>query len=347
MRKILVKASSPYEIIVGNGLLENCGTMVRSVCQPQTVVLVTDDIVDELYSAKVIKSLAASGFAVRKFVFPNGEASKSFPTLNRLYTMLADYEITRTDCIIALGGGVVGDLAGYAAATYLRGVDFIQIPTTLLAQVDSSVGGKTAIDIPAGKNLVGAFKQPKIVICDTDALSTLKKETFSDGMGEVIKYAMVRSKDLFMKIMTTSAKKDIENIICECINIKRQIVEKDEFDKGERMLLNFGHTFGHAIEKAQNYTGMSHGHAVGVGMCIITKFAEEIGYCKAGTLTALKKCLKKYGLPTTVDLNMDTLIDLTLNDKKRTANSIYLVLCSEIGCAEAKKFPVNAMMKNK
>lgn len=192
MKKIAVKASKPYEVLIRQGIIRECGKLVAEVTKTRFVAVVTDDIVDSLYSDTVISSLEESGFRVVKFVFKNGELSKCSETLNRIYDFLAENNITRSDCLIALGGGVVGDITGYAAATYLRGLGFIQIPTTLLAQIDSSVGGKTAIDLPCGKNLVGAFKQPELVICDPLTLKTLSPETVSDGMAEAIKYGMIR-----------------------------------------------------------------------------------------------------------------------------------------------------------
>ena len=343
LRKIHVNTSHPYDITIGSSILENCGDIIKEVTKASKIALVTDDTVDSLYSEKVINSLEKSGFNVIKFVFPSGEASKCFKTLNNLYDFLAINEITRSDCLVALGGGVVGDLTGYASATFLRGIDFVQIPTTLLAQVDSSIGGKTAIDIPAGKNLVGAFKQPLAVICDTSTLSTLKPEFFSDGMGEVVKYAMIRSYELFEILSEKDIKDNLEDVICICIDIKRQIVENDEFDKGERMLLNFGHTFGHAIEKIQNFNGLSHGSAVSVGMCIITELAIKQGLCNDDTYTKLKDCLKKYNLPISVDISYEELVKHCVNDKKRDADNINLVISTEIGKSELRKVPINSL----
>lgn len=343
MRKIHVNTSNQYDIIIGSYILDECGNILKDVTNASKIVVVTDDVVDFLYSEKVLNSLKKSGFIVTKFVFPNGEASKCYETLNNLYDFLANNEITRSDCLIALGGGVVGDLTGYASATFLRGIDFVQIPTTLLAQVDSSIGGKTAIDIPAGKNLVGAFKQPLTVICDISTLSTLNPETFSDGMGEVVKYAMIRSCELFEILNKKDINNNLEDVICRCIDIKRQIVENDEFDRGERMLLNFGHTFGHAIEKIQNFTGLSHGSAVSVGMCIITEFAVKQGLCSEDTYTSLKNCLKKYSLPLSVDIPFEELVKHCVNDKKRDAGDINLVISTEIGKSELRKVPINSL----
>ena len=200
MKTIRVNASSSYDVVIERGILKDCGKLIADVTKSRKTVIITDDIVEAFYCDTVERSLAENGFSFSRFVFPNGEASKNSETLNEIYDFLAKNEITRKDIIIALGGGVTGDMAGYAAATYLRGVEFVQIPTTLLAQIDSSVGGKTAIDIPAGKNLVGAFKQPALVICDSDTLKTLTPEILADGMAEAIKYGMIKDKSLFEKI---------------------------------------------------------------------------------------------------------------------------------------------------
>ena len=331
MQTITVNASLCYDIYVGRGLLSGCGDTIRSVTKAKKAAIVTDDIVAGLYLDKVVNSLKNSGFEIVTFSFPNGEASKCSRILMEVYDFLVDSEITRSDVIIALGGGVVGELTGFASASYLRGVDFVQIPTTLLAQVDSSVGGKTAIDLPSGKNLVGAFKQPKCVICDIDVLSTLSNEFFADGMGEVIKYGMIKSASLFQKLSNENIHDCLEDVIAECISIKRDVVEADEFDKGDRMLLNFGHTLGHAIEKYFNFTGISHGKAIGVGMSVFTGLAEQKNLCKAGTLDRLNACLKKYALPISVEPSIGELAKFCLSDKKRESDFINIVLCKDIG----------------
>lgn len=340
MEKLTVHASTSYDIIIDRNILSDSGNMIKSVTKANKAVIVTDDIVNSLYADTVYNSLVSAGFSAEKFVFPNGESSKCSETLNKLYGFLTDCEITRSDCLVALGGGVVGDLTGYAAATYLRGIDYIQIPTTLLAQVDSSVGGKTAIDIPEGKNLVGAFKQPKLVICDVNTLSTLKPETFADGMGEVIKYAMITSGSLFEKLMNSDINDVLDDVIYECIGIKRDIVENDEFDTGERMLLNFGHTLGHAIEKLYNYTGITHGSAVAVGMCMITEMSENLGITETGTLDRLKKCVEKYSLPTECKFSADELKKHCVNDKKRSGKTINLVICTKTGASAIKRVDI-------
>lgn len=343
MKVVNVNASQNYDIIIDRGLLSKCGEIVSKCVKTKRIAIVTDDIVDALYSDTVISSLKDSGFEVSKYVFPNGEHSKCSDNLNNIYDFLIKNSITRSDSVIALGGGVVGDITGYACATYLRGVDYIQIPTTLLAQVDSSVGGKTAIDIPAGKNLVGAFKQPKCVICDIDTLNSLKPETFSDGMAEVIKYGMIRQKELFDILISHNMDNImdvIEDVVYRCVSIKRDVVQNDEFDTGERMILNFGHTIGHSIEGYYHYDTYTHGSGVAIGMCIITEKAVKHGIGSKQMLDSLISCVKNYSLPTTVPAQLKDLLPLCCNDKKRDNDSISIILCDDIGKCHIKKMLV-------
>ena len=329
MKKIHINVSSPYDVIIERGSINNCGQLISQVLSTKKAAIITDDIVDPLYSNTVLTSLQNSGFETYKFVFPNGESSKCSSTLNKIYDFLCENQITRRDVIIALGGGVVGDISGFAAATFLRGVDFIQIPTTLLAQIDSSVGGKTAIDIPGGKNLVGAFKQPALVLCDSETLNTLSAEILSDGMAEAIKYGMIRDKQLFNQIAThniTNVAEIIDYIVSTCIDIKRSVVEHDEFDNGERMILNFGHTIGHAVEGYYNYKKYTHGSAVAAGMCYITEKASD-----TSVYSELCKCVMAYNLPVTVPANISQLLPYCTKDKKRENNNINYVFCPEIG----------------
>lgn len=336
MITVNVNASKNYDILIGKGLLNRCGELIAKTEKSRKCVIVTDDIVDGFYGEKTAESLEKSGFTISKFVIPNGEASKSNEQLISIYNFLTEKDITRTDFLIALGGGVVGDLTGFCAATYLRGIDYIQIPTTLLAQVDSSVGGKTAVNIEAGKNLVGAFKQPSLVIADTDTLSTLSDEIFADGMGEVVKYGMIRSKSLFEKLSKGDPHSFIEEIIAECVEIKRDVVQNDEFDTGERMILNFGHTFGHAIEKSAGYGVIPHGKAVATGMYMITSAAEKQGTAQKGTSDKLKKCLEANSLPYRYDISPERLYALSVGDKKRTSDKIRVVICPEAGKCSIK-----------
>ncbi len=332
MRTITVDASQRYDIYIENGLLDSCGGILKKCTKAQKAAIITDDTVDALYGARAEESLRSAGFEVVKFVFPHGEPSKCAKTLLRIYDFLCANGITRTDCLVALGGGVVGDITGFAAATFLRGMDFAQIPTTLLAQVDSSVGGKTAIDLPGGKNLVGAFKQPVCVICDPKTLETLPPEIFSDGMGEVIKYGMIRDAALF-ELLEQHNQETItavlEDVIATCIGIKRDVVEADEFDTGERMILNYGHTLAHAIESYYHYETYSHGSAVAAGMCMM---AEKT--CEADVAERLKACVRAYNLPTTVPADIRELVPLCGKDKKRAASQLRFIVCKVIGRAE-------------
>lgn len=345
MTKICIDTSKPYDVVIGKGLLENAGELIANTIKGRKAVIVTDDIVNSLYAEKLTASMAKAGFTTDVFVFPNGEESKSHKTLIELYDFLSKKNITRSDFLVALGGGVVGDLTGFAAATYLRGIDYVQIPTTLLAQVDSSVGGKTAVDIEAGKNLVGAFKQPDIVIADTDTLATLTDDIFTDGMGEVVKYGMIWSKSLFELLKTGKAKENLEKIVEECVDIKRQVVETDEFDTGLRMILNFGHTLGHSIEKFYNYKGFSHGKAVSVGMYLMTVIAEKGGLIETPLSEELKACLEANNMPFTSEADGASLFSGAVNDKKRFSDNINLIICREIGKADIVKMNINDFKK--
>lgn len=343
MKKVTVNASTSYDIYIERGLLKNCGNIIADTVKTRNIAVITDDIVNGLYFETLKKTLEDAGFTVSGFVFPNGETSKSTETLNKIYTFLCDNSITRSDCIIALGGGVVGDITGFAAATFLRGIDYIQIPTTLLAQIDSSVGGKTAIDLPCGKNLVGAFKQPVCVICDSDVLSTLSDEIMSDGMAEAIKYGMIRDRELFELIAShtlDNVNEIIDEVVYKSISIKRDVVENDEFDTGERMILNFGHTLGHAIESYYEYSKYTHGSAVAIGMCMIT----ERG-CEKEILDRLAACVSAYGLPCSCTAPVEKLVKLCSNDKKRESGNINYILCREIGKASVQKVTVDEFKK--
>lgn len=350
MEKITVKASESYDVLIGRGLLKSCGEYVKTVTKASKLAVITDDNVDGLHGDTVVKSLSESGFEVCRFVFPHGEQSKTPETLFKIWNFLCENNLTRSDCLVALGGGVTGDMTGFAAATYLRGIDFVQMPTTLLAQVDSSVGGKTGVDLTGGKNLVGMFKQPKLVLCDVDALDTLPEEFFIDGMGEVVKHGMIKSAKLFEQLekydlkSLRADKAVLEDVVAKNITIKRDVVQADEFDRGERMKLNFGHTLGHSIEQYYNYTGITHGQAVAAGMKMITGVAEAHGIAEAGTLERLVGCLDRYGLNFAVEPSMSSLGAACLNDKKRFGDSINIVVCCDIGASMLKKIPVDAFL---
>lgn len=345
MEKITVKASTNYDILIDKGILDISGELISKVIKKGKALVVTDDNVDRFYGKQVMHSLIDAGIEAMKFVFPHGEASKSHSTLLSIYEYMALNGYTRSDFIVALGGGVVGDTAGYAAATYMRGIDFIQIPTTVVSQADSSVGGKTAVDINGGKNLVGAFHQPRLVICDTNTLDTLTPEFFSDGMAEVIKHGMIKSAELFKILLNKDIKENIVDIMKRNVSIKGQVVENDEREKGERMLLNFGHTLGHALEKYYSFTGLTHGCAVAIGMSTFTHIAERRGMCKSGVADKLDALLEKCGLPLTDKAPLHELYTLSLRDKKHLADGMNIVICSDIGKSEVVKMSVDEYAK--
>ena len=339
MRSVTVKTSATYEVLIGSGLLQKAGEAVKKVISPCKAAIVTDSTVVHLYEETVRKSLTEAGFSVCTFVFPAGEASKNIHTLSHLLEFLAKEEMTRTDLIVALGGGVTGDLAGFGAAVYLRGIPFVQIPTTFLAAIDSSVGGKTAVDLEAGKNLAGAFYQPKLVLCDTDVLQTLPEVIFADGIAEALKYGVLGDAALFEKIAGGDFRQDLEEIIETCVSMKRDVVEEDEFDTSKRQLLNLGHTFGHAIEQKSHFQ-MTHGHAVAIGMHLIAKAAEAKGIAEKGTAAAIAKALEQNQLPKETEFSPAEVAEGTLRDKKRRGGTISFVFPKKIGACEIVKIPV-------
>ena len=324
-----------YPIHIENGILAKTGELVSEVFSGKKIMIVSDDNVFPLYGEIITKALSDSGFECHSFVLPHGEPTKSFQSLPKIYEALLNAKLTRSDLLIALGGGVIGDLAGFVASSYLRGIKFVQIPTSLLAQVDSSVGGKVAVDLPQGKNLVGAFYHPKAVIIDPDVLNTLPDHFISDGMGEVIKYGCIKDKELFELLCRHTSFDDLKpkltQIIARCVDIKRIVVEADQFDLGERILLNFGHTLAHTIEQHFHYERESHGEAVGIGMYQITKIAEEKGLTTSGCAAQIKKALEIYKLPDNSNLPIDVLTDAISLDKKNLNNHLNVVLLHDIG----------------
>lgn len=330
--KIKVGTTRSYEVLVGRDILKDAGSLVKQVKKPCKAVIVSDDIVAPLYMSIVKSSLTLQGFECDEFVIANGEISKSLEIAGDIYDFLAQKKLSRSDLLVALGGGVVGDLCGFVAATYLRGVEFVQIPTTFLAQIDSSVGGKTAVNIESGKNLVGAFWQPILVICDIDTLKTLSPDRFLDGVGEAIKYGAIVDKSLFELIEQGALKQNLAQVVRRCIEIKRDIVEKDEFDLGLRQLLNFGHTIGHAIEKCSRF-GISHGKAVGIGMNMITNMSRKAGITPKGCANRIETLLQKYDMPTDCEYPPNKLLDVIKNDKKVAHGGINLIVLEQIGKA--------------
>lgn len=344
MRKVIVSASTEYAILIGRGLLKQAGAEIAKRIRPCKAAIITDTTVEKLYAEQVENSLAEAGFTTCRFAFPAGESSKHIGTLSDMLEFLAEEEVTRQDIIVALGGGVAGDMAGFAAAVYQRGIRFVQMPTTFLAAVDSSVGGKTAIDLKAGKNMAGAFYQPHLVLCDVDTLDTLPEETFADGIAEALKYGVIGDKNLFEKTASGDFRNDLEEIIETCVKMKRDIVMEDEFDTGLRQLLNLGHTLGHAIEKRSGFT-LSHGHAVAIGMHLIAKAAEEKGLAEAGLSAKIKAALEKNKLPVSTIYTAEEITEGVLKDKKRRGGEISFVFPTKIGHCEIVKIPVSEVME--
>lgn len=336
MLTIPVNTSNPYEVHIGSGILDSVGMQIRALLPSARAMLVSDDIVAPLYGARVAKSLTDAGYVCDTFVFPNGEAQKRLSTLEGVLERLAELHYTRSDIVVALGGGVVGDLAGFAAAIYARGISYVQLPTTLLAAVDSSVGGKTAVDLAHGKNLCGAFHQPSAVFCDTDTLETLTEHQIGDGLAEMLKYGVICDEALFENIKNHS-REAMESLIARCVEIKRDIVTEDEFDRGRRQLLNLGHTVGHAIEAASDFA-VTHGHAVAAGVGIVARAAEAADLCEVGTAQRICDALDALGLPTGTDFGIETLAPLMLSDKKADGSSINLIVPRSVGdCTIVRK----------
>ena len=343
IQTIQVHTAPAYEVSIGGGLLHTCGQRLREVLAPCRVAVITDSTVAPLYLKAVTGSLEGAGFTVCSYIFPAGEGSKNFTTLSAILEFLAKQRLTRTDCIAALGGGVTGDMAGFAAACYLRGIRCVQLPTTLLSAVDSSVGGKTAIDLKAGKNLAGAFLQPAAVLCDTDCLRSLPPEVFADGAAEAIKTGVLDDESLFALFEDGTLTAAPEEVIARCVGYKAGVVERDEKEQGERRLLNLGHTVGHAIEKCSGYA-IPHGHAVAAGLAIIARSAEALGWTEAPIAGRIAACLAKNDLPTGTAYSAQALADAALADKKRAGGDITLVIPKRIGVCELKKVPVTELL---
>ena len=331
MKTININVSSKnYDIYIGKSILKNAGEIITNLGFNGKLLIVTDDNVAPLYLEVVKKSIENAGIKVYDVILSNGEENKNMDSVMHIYEVAAKNNFNRKDMFVALGGGVIGDMTGFAAATFLRGIKYVQIPTTLLAQVDSSIGGKTGIDLPYGKNLVGAFCQPETVIADSSVIKTLTDEHVASGMAEVIKSAFIRDKNLVELLeKSENFENDVEEFIIRSMKVKKEVVEIDEFEKHERMMLNFGHTLGHSIEKLMNFTGISHGQAVAIGMSLVTKNSE--------VKTTLDNILHKYNLVTTTEFSVKALIDAAKNDKKAVSDGINIVVVDEIGKAEIRK----------
>ncbi len=343
MKKLHVALQSRgYDIVIEKGILKKCAGYIAEVCRPRRVMVVTDTTVEGLYAAKVQEALTACDYDVKVISFTPGEVSKSLDSVQTLYREAFAFGMTRTDLAVALGGGVIGDLTGFFAATLFRGIPFIRLPTTLLAQVDSSVGGKTGVNVPEGKNLVGSFYQPKLVLIDPDTLQSLSDRDFSDGMAEVIKYGCICNRSLFEKLSACAGRKalepDIAEVIYACCDAKRQLVEADELDTGSRMLLNFGHTMGHVIEKAFHFDTYTHGQAVAIGMVLAARLGEKRAVTTPGTAEKIKGILKQYDLPLSAALPAGW-EQTVLLDKKMQGGLLHYIFLRDIGASFAEKLP--------
>lgn len=343
MERIRVSASREYDVLIGGGLLPQLGEQMKPHIAGRMCAIIADDITASLFGETAKTSLEKAGFKTVLYIIPHGEESKNAENFAAILNFLAENKLTRADCIVALGGGVVGDLAGFVAASFLRGIALVQVPTTLLSAVDSSVGGKTAINLRAGKNLAGAFYQPRLVLCDTDVIKNLPAEIFADGMAEVIKYGAIRSEKA-LELIKRGARDNLDEIIAECVRIKRDVVSQDEFDTGVRQLLNLGHTPAHAIEKLSDFK-ISHGRAVAAGMCIMARAAENMGACEAGVAEELSNLCRLFNLPTSCAFSPEEMADVAMSDKKRGAGYITLVVPKRRGESVLCKVPEDEVIK--
>ncbi len=333
-------ASRSYEVLVGSGLLDSIGPRIKQATGSSHPIVVSDSNVAPLYLDRTLAALERAELASASFAMPAGEVNKHLGTLGDVCQAIAEAELSRDDVVVALGGGVVGDLAGFAAAIYMRGIQVVQVPTSLLAMVDSSVGGKTAIDATAGKNLLGAFLQPSLVVADVDTLSTLTPEVFVDGIGEVVKHALLADEALFEELSEHPLKQDGEKdylarVVARNVEIKRDVVAQDERESGLRQTLNLGHTIGHAIEAASGYR-LGHGHCVAAGLCCMARATERLGWSEAGMAERVERCVAAQGLPTTTDAPIDELLRQAAFDKKRHGQTVNVVVPTAVGSCEIR-----------
>lgn len=342
IQTIPVRTTAPYDVHIGSGLLHACGQYLRPLLGACRLAVIADSTVAPLYLNTVMDSLQAAGFPVSSYIFPAGEANKHMGTLTGMLEFLAENHLTRRDCVLALGGGVCGDMAGFAAAIYLRGIRYVQLPTTLLSAVDSSVGGKTAIDLSVGKNLVGAFLQPTAVLCDTDCLHTLPADTFADGAAEAIKTGVLCSEEFFANLEAGHLLVAPSDVIAWSVAYKAGVVERDEKELGERRLLNLGHTVGHGIEVCSQFA-IPHGHAVAAGLAIIARAADRLSWTDVPVAERICACLSLHQLPTTAPYSAAQLAEAALSDKKRSGDVITLAIPKRIGLCTQKTVPVSQL----
>ena len=342
-RVVPVQVREGYRVVIGSGLLAQSGQLLRETLGNCRIAVVSDSNVAKLYLPAVLESLTQVGLDACSYTFPAGEANKRLSTLSGMLEFFAEQRITRTDCVVALGGGVTGDMAGFAAGCYLRGIRYVQMPTTLLSAVDSSVGGKTAVDLAAGKNLAGLFHQPSLVICDTDTFATLTPDEFANGAAEAIKTGILDDETLFSLFESGETAARITDIVEQCVAFKAKIVEADETETGLRKTLNLGHTAGHAIERCSDYT-IPHGHAVAIGLAIIARASERLGWATEPIARRVEHALTRNGLPTTTSFTPEALAEAALSDKKRAGGQITLVVPKAIGDCALVNRPVEQLI---
>ncbi len=340
MLSVRIKVNPEYDVIIGKDLLKNAGSLIKNVRAQGVCAVITDTNVEKLYLETVLSSLKDAGFTPHAYAFSAGEENKNMETLTSLLDFMSEIPLTRTDFVVALGGGVVGDMAGFAAGVYMRGIPFVQIPTTFLAAVDSSVGGKTAVDLKNGKNLAGLFHQPSLVITDIDTFKTLSSENYACGSAESIKMGVISDPKLFEIFENENPKSHEAEIVRRAVQAKADIVERDEKETGDRKLLNLGHTYGHAVEKLSNFS-VPHGHAVAVGLSMAVRAAVKTGDMEKSTADRIIKTLEKNALPTACGFDAGEIYLSSLNDKKMSGKNLSIIVPREIGRCEIRKIPAN------
>lgn len=342
MKRIKVGTSRSYDVIVGRGAVECLGGELRDILKAEKILIVTDDNVAHLYLEKT-KKLVSSDFSCYERILPSGEKNKNLESVTAIISDMQRYGFDRNDAVLALGGGVVGDTAAFSASIYMRGIDFVNVPTTLLSQVDSSVGGKTGVDFGGGKNIVGTFYSPKFVVCDTSFTDTLLPKTFSDGCAEIIKYAFIGDGELLEKI-GGGIKNNLDDIVYRCVSDKNEVVTEDEFDRGRRAFLNFGHTVGHAVESLSGYA-VSHGSAVSIGMRIICEACEKAGICEKGVTEKLSEVLRANGLPLECGFSPEALTEAIRKDKKKSGEFISVIVPTGLCECRIEKMTFDGLFK--
>ena len=344
---VQIKTGKPYEVSIGHGLLDKAGEQLLALHKPCQAMVLSDTTVAPLYLNRLCQSLETAGFTTMTNVVPAGEESKSFTQLEKLMNAWSVAGLHRNDLVLTLGGGVVGDLGGFAASAYLRGIPFVQVPTTLLAAVDSSVGGKTAINITAGKNLVGAFYQPLAVICDVDLIATMSDDRFADGVAESIKYGVLKQPDLFNRLSDKAlvqTAEDLDDIVKKCVLHKNAVVSADEFEKGTRQFLNLGHTFAHAIEYLSDFS-ITHGHAVAIGLAMMARAAVKKGWASLEVAQQIEVALVKNHLPIQCDYDAEAMCTICRRDKKASSDTITIVVPLAIGECECRKVDYDTLLE--